>query len=61
VRRWVPELARMPDEFIHRPWQASALIKENAGADRYPAPIVDHGKARDQALAAFARTKAGAS
>jgi deoxyribodipyrimidine photo-lyase len=40
VRRWVPELAVVPDTFIHEPWRWS-----RAGSvlgRRYPAPIVDH-------------------
>jgi deoxyribodipyrimidine photo-lyase len=47
VRRWVPELAHVSNEFIHKPWEAA----EPAAA--YPKPIVNHGVARDRALAAF--------
>jgi deoxyribodipyrimidine photo-lyase len=56
VRRWVPELARMPDRFLHRPWLAPADVLADAGVTlgrTYPAPIVDHAFARDRALAAF--------
>jgi deoxyribodipyrimidine photo-lyase len=58
VRRWVPEIARLPNAFIHRPWQASALDLSEAGVrlDRdYPSPIVDHAAARQNALAALAQ------
>jgi deoxyribodipyrimidine photo-lyase len=44
VRRWVPELARVPTKYIHRPWEASGLAPD------YPAPIVDHAKARERFL-----------
>jgi deoxyribodipyrimidine photo-lyase len=56
VRRWLPELAGLPGEFIHKPWQAPAEMLQAAGVALgrdYPAPIVDHGAARDRALAAL--------
>ena len=47
VRRFVPELADVPDKFIHKPWAAP-----KPPAD-YPAPIVDLAEGRARALAAF--------
>jgi deoxyribodipyrimidine photo-lyase len=57
VRRWVPELGKLSNRQIHAPWLASADVL--AGADvelgvTYPFPIVDHEKARREALAALA-------
>ncbi len=49
VRRYVPELANVPDAFIHRPWEAP----KGLGPNGYPAPIVEHGYARERALRAF--------
>ncbi len=51
VRRWVPELADVPREFVHRPWEASSP------PSAYPRPMVDHKAARDRALAAFKKIK----
>ncbi len=56
VRRWTPELARVPDKYIHCPWTMPEAAQRAAscviGAD-YPAPIVDHALARARALAAY--------
>lgn len=55
VRRWVPELARMPKRWIHRPWAAPPAELERAGVvlgKTYPRPIVDHDFARQRFLAA---------
>ncbi|MGE5547854.1 MAG: cryptochrome/photolyase family protein [Solirubrobacterales bacterium] len=63
VRRWVPELAGVPDLFIHRPWEAPPLALAEAGVvlgKTYPHPVVDHAAARRRALAAYNATKPGA-
>ncbi len=60
VRRWVPELAALPNEAIHAPWEASSERLRAAGVtlgEAYPRPIVDHGRARQAALAALATLK----
>ncbi|MBN9589881.1 MAG: deoxyribodipyrimidine photolyase [Alphaproteobacteria bacterium 64-11] len=51
VRRYVPELAEVPDRFIHRPWDAPCPPAD------YPAPIVDLAKGRVRALDAFQSLK----
>jgi len=56
VRRWCPELARVPVEFIHEPHLMSADAQRTARCripGDYPAPMVDHGQARRRALEFF--------
>ncbi|CAH1443289.1 unnamed protein product [Lactuca virosa] len=53
VRRWLPELARLPTEWIHHPWDAPEYVLQAAGIElgsNYPLPIVkmDEAKARLQ-------------
>lgn len=59
VRRWVPELAAVPVKYIHSPWEMPVDEQRNAGVvlgEHYPAPIVDHGFARQRVLAAYAKS-----
>jgi len=61
VRAWVPEIASLPDKFLHRPWEAPEQERARAGiglGKTYPHPIVDHALARKRALEAFKELKA---
>jgi deoxyribodipyrimidine photo-lyase len=60
VRRFVPELAKLPSPSIHKPWQAPATLLEEADVrlgETYPRPIVDHKAARERVLAAHATVR----
>ncbi len=57
IRKYLPELAKLPDSYIHRPHEAPAAILAHAGVvlgKTYSKPVVDHNEARKRALAAYA-------
>jgi deoxyribodipyrimidine photo-lyase len=58
VRRWVPELAKMPARYIHNPSEAPEAVLRAAGVrldKSYPRPVVDHRFARERFLAVAAQ------
>lgn len=60
VRRWCPELARLPDKFLHAPFEADPNTLAAAGValgETYPEPIVQHPVGRERALAAYSAMK----
>lgn len=60
VRRWVPEIAGLPDKYLHEPWEAPEAVRIEAGlklGGNYPVPVIDHAQARKRALAAFDATR----
>lgn len=60
VKKWIPELKKIPSKWIHKPWsmppEVVALSGVKIGRD-YPPPNVDHAQARDRALSSFKKTK----
>ncbi len=63
LRRWLPEIAALPDAYLHRPWEAPAAVWRAAGLTPgvdYPEPIVDLKGSRDLALRAYDSVKAAA-
>ncbi|WP_439624977.1 cryptochrome/photolyase family protein [Shinella sp.] len=60
VRTFVPELEKLDSAWIHKPFDAPDSALKKAGVElgkTYPKPIVDHGKARERALAAYKALK----
>jgi deoxyribodipyrimidine photo-lyase len=49
VRNWLPELADLPDDVIHEPWEHALLLKKS----KYPERIVIHAEQRPRCLAMF--------
>ena len=60
VRTYVPEIANLPNKYIHQPWTAPEEILKTAkielGKD-YPFPIIDHKFARNRALDGYQKIK----
>lgn len=60
TRKWVPEIASLPDKFLHQPWAAPDSVLRDAGirlGKDYPNPIVDLKISREQALERYAEAR----
>ncbi len=56
IRRWLPELSKVPTETIHEPWLMSIEQQKSVGCvigEDYPAPIIEHAQARKRALEVY--------
>ena len=56
VRAFCPELAKLPDSIIHKPWEGESDLLARCGVKlgiNYPHPMVAHAQARERALVAF--------
>jgi deoxyribodipyrimidine photo-lyase len=61
IRRYLPELARVDEAYVHAPWTMPAAEQRAAGCvigRDYPAPVVDHAAQRVKALALYGRGRA---
>ena len=60
IRRYLPQLASLPDAALHAPWAARSVDLGAAGVvlgRDYPRPVVDHAQARAATLARYAVVK----
>jgi deoxyribodipyrimidine photo-lyase len=56
VKRWLPELCTVPEQYIHHPWTMPKKIQAKVGCQigkDYPPPVVDHVLARQRALEVY--------
>lgn len=60
TRRYVPELAKLPDKYLFQPWEAPDSVLQAAGVvlgKTYPKPVIDVAYSRQRALEALATLK----
>ena len=60
LRRWIPEIAALPDKYLHQPWTAPAAVLSECDiklGKHYPKPVVDLKTTRERALERFKATK----
>ena len=56
IKKWLPELAKLPAKYINKPWEADPMTLLSADVrlgESYPYPIVDHKEARELALGSY--------
>ena len=64
IRRFVPELERVPDQFVHEPWTMPAALQRQVGCEigrDYPRPVVDHVAAARAARERIYAVRGGAA
>ena len=64
IRRWLPELAGVPDAYVHEPWTMPAGVQQTAGCRiglDYPAPLVDHAAAVREAKRRLVLVRGGST
>ncbi|MCY7919913.1 FAD-binding domain-containing protein [Bacillus vallismortis] len=60
IRRYIPELKHIPDEFFHEPWEMAPLIQASSSCiigEDYPKPLIDHQVQRRLAIEPYETEK----
>jgi len=58
IKRWLPELDALPEDYIHEPWRAPRDVQQHCGvviAKHYPEPVLNLSDTRSRALELFQR------
>ena len=56
IRKWVPELEDVPDEYIHRPQKMNQIAQKESNCiigEDYPEPIINHDEERKKSVERF--------
>ena len=64
ILKYLPQLSGLPVDALHAPWTASPVELAAAGVtldQTYPAPIVDHGQARQRTLQRYSLVRKNAA
>lgn len=62
VRRWVPELAKVPNKYIHSPEKMPEAMQKELGliiGKDYPLPIINHAEAQERTMQAYRAASRG--
>ena len=57
IRRYVPQLSKLPTQYLHAPWKAKPADWASAGLSLgkdYPLPLVEHAQARQRTMERYA-------
>ena len=60
IKKWLPELEKLPTKYINKPWEADLTTLQQAEVsldENYPHPIVNHREARELALNSYQSIK----
>ena len=63
IRKYVPELAKVAEKFIHAPWKMRPVEQQASGCvvgRDYPAPVIEHGLARTRTLERYGKVRKSA-